>query len=304
MQALKTKVIELLRSTHHSKSPEAEAEQILFHVARMSNQRIRKPSDLSTQEVPFGPGQTNEVLQIAENRAKGVPLQHLLGYQFFYSREYSVNSSTLVPRPETEVLVDEAIRFLRTRHTRADFRFAELGIGTAVISCEILSHFPQSKGIASDVCLDSIELAKKNLKEHLGPEYTSRIDILHSPSSTTGFEIFQPFAPFDLIVSNPPYLSPEDEIDNEVSVFEPASALFPLTNGKPSNPLHFYESLVDQAPRLLCPGGAIFLEIPHERAEIILKLFPKGEFEEISLIPDLTGRNRLLFATRAKTQGE
>ncbi len=304
MQALKKKVLELLGSTSHSKSPEAEAEQILFHVARMSNHRIRKPNDLSIHEVSFGAGQTIEVLEIAGKRAKGVPLQHLLGYQFFYSREYAVNSSTLIPRPETEILVDEAIRFLRTRAPRPDFRFAELGIGSGIISCEILAHFLESKGVASDASPDSIALARGNLMEHLGPDSVSRIQILQSPSSTTGFEIFEPFAPFDLILSNPPYLCPEDEIDPEVGLYEPASALFPLTNGTPSNPLHFYESLFNHAPRLLSRGGAIFLEIPHERAEKILALFSGGGFDEPRLIPDLTGRNRLLFATRAEAQGE
>jgi release factor glutamine methyltransferase len=296
MQALKSKVIELLRSSQSAKSPEAEAEQILFHVVRMSSQHIRKPSDLSTHEVTLGPAQTLEALHIAENRAKGVPLQHLLGYQFFYSREYAVDSSTLIPRPETEILVDEAIRYLERRPDQSAFRFGELGLGSGVISSELLSHFPECSGVASELSPEAIKLAKRNLREHLG-ENASRLQILQSPSPDTGFEIFRPLAPFDLILSNPPYLSANDEIETQVKTYEPASALFPMKGANITNPMFFYENFIEHARSLLSPQGAVFMEIPHERAHEIATLFSNTIFQQSRLIPDLTGRARVLFAT-------
>jgi release factor glutamine methyltransferase len=297
MQALKSKIIELLRSSLHAKSPEAEAEQILFHVVRMSNQHIRKPSELSTHEVTLGTAQTLEALHIAENRAKGVPLQHLLGYQFFYSREYAVDSSTLIPRPETEILVDEVIRYFSARPDQADFRFAELGLGSGVISCELLSHFQKCSGVASELNPHAIKLATKNLRDHLG-ETSSRFQILQSPSSSTGFEIFRGFTPFDLILSNPPYLSAEDEIETQVRTHEPASALFPMKGSCLVDPLYFYRNFIEHAPGLLGTRGVVFMEIPHERANEVVQLFTDTGFSQARLLPDLTGRARVLFASR------
>jgi release factor glutamine methyltransferase len=297
MQALKSKIIELLRSSPHAKSPEAEAEQILFHVLRMSNQHIRRPSELSTHNVSVGSAETLEALHIAENRAKGVPLQHLLGYQFFYSREYAVDSSTLIPRPETEILVDEVIRYFRARPDQADFRFAELGLGSGVISCELLSHFQKCSGVASELDPHAIKLANRNLRDHLG-ETASRLQILESPSADTGFEIFRALAPFDLILSNPPYLSTEDEIETQVKTHEPGSALFPMNGSGFLDPMYFYRNFIDHAPGLLSPRGVVFMEIPHERANEVVQLFTDTGFSQARLLPDLTGRARVLFASR------
>jgi release factor glutamine methyltransferase len=297
MQALKSKIIELLRSSPHAKSPEAEAEQILFHVVRMSNQRIRRPSELSTHNVSVGSAETLEALHIAENRAKGVPLQHLLGYQFFYSREYAVDTSTLIPRPETEILVDEVIRYFSGRPGQSGFHFAELGLGSGVISCELLSHFQKCSGVASELNPEAIKLAKKNLRDHLG-ETSSRLRILQSPSSSTGFEIFSAFAPFDLVLSNPPYLSIEDEIETQVKTHEPGSALFPMNGSSFLDPMYFYENFIEHAPGLLGPEGVVFMEIPHERANEVVKLFTDTGFRQARLLSDLTGRARVLFASR------
>jgi release factor glutamine methyltransferase len=298
MLALKARILDLLKSTPHAKSPEAEADQILFHVFRMSNQNILKPSDLTTQSPTVGPTQAMEALFIAENRASGVPLQHLLGYQFFYSREYTVDSSTLIPRPETEILVDEALQWIEKSGFSSSLRFAELGLGSGVISCEILAHVQGSSAVASESSADAIRLATKNLKLHLGDEFTSRIRILKSPAPSSGFEELLPFGPFDLVVSNPPYLSLDDEIENEVRSFEPQSALFPMPEGPSCNPDYFYENLSGLTKRLLNPGGAMILEVPHERASRIKRLFSDSGFSEIRLIPDLSGRPRILFGER------
>ncbi|MBU6153977.1 MAG: peptide chain release factor N(5)-glutamine methyltransferase [Bdellovibrionales bacterium] len=297
MQALKARIIEILSASPHAKSPEAEAEQILFHVFRMSNQSIQKPSDLSTQDPIPNAAQTLEALHVAEDRSKGVPLQHLLGYQFFYSHEYRVDASTLIPRPETEILVDEALRYLKKREIPGGFRFAELGLGSGIISCEILSHFPSCSGVASELNVDAISLAKMNLEQHLGPDFESRFQILHSPSPATGFELLSPHGPFDLVLSNPPYLSFQDEIEKEVRLHEPKNALFPIDESGPLDPMFFYLNLRENCQILLKPSGAVFLEVPHERAGSIEHFFSSNGIYETRLIPDLTGRSRVLFAS-------
>jgi len=296
MQALRERVLSILKSSASAKSPEAEAEQILFHVARMSNHSLQKPSDLSTHSAPLGMSEVLEAIHIAENRAQGVPLQHLLGYQFFYSHEYAVDSSTLIPRPETEILIDEAIRHLQDSSVHETFRFAELGLGSGILSCELLSHFSRSSGVASELQPAAIELARKNLHTIIGSDFDTRLEILRVNESTLGFEIFLDHGPFDLILSNPPYLSPGDEVEGEVRSHEPHSALFPMRKAEPLEASFFYRNFIEHAPHLLRPGAAVFFEVPHERALEILRLFETSGFTAPRLVQDLTGKPRVLAA--------
>jgi len=296
MQALKARILALLRSNPNAKSPEAEAEQILFHVLRMSNHSILKPRDLTTHPITPKLGEITEAIHIAENRARGVPLQHLLGYQFFYSHEYSVDSSTLIPRPETEILIDEVIRFINTENLPPDFHFAELGLGSGILSCELLSYFPRATGSASELNAHAIKLAEKNLEAIIGPLFRKRLSILEPEGSETGFEIFLNQGPFDLILSNPPYLDPTDELEDEVVQHEPGSALFPAKTKLGFDANYFYQNLITHSAALMKENGALFLEVPHERADELRKLFLISGFDHVKLFDDLTGRPRVLMA--------
>jgi release factor glutamine methyltransferase len=107
-----------------------------------------------------------------------------------------------------------------------------------------------------------------------------------------GFNPFEPLGPFELLVSNPPYVSRDDEIDAGVLLHEPGSALFPWNN----DPGFFYTDFILRAKKLMAPGGAAFFEIPHERADLLEAEFQKSGAKRVSLIPDLTGRPRVLRA--------
>ncbi len=295
MQALKDQILSILRSTPHSKSPEAECESILFYVLRESHPSIHSFSDLSMLNIQPSPSEAARILSVAQGRASGSPLQHLLGYQFFYSHDYQVDASTLIPRPETEILIDEAIRWAQKFLGARPFRFAELGLGTGILSGELLSHFPNVRGIASEVSDEAIRLSEKNLTQVVGAHFSNRFQILHS-SPTVGFECFLPHSPFDLILSNPPYVSAHDEIDPEVLHHEPGSALFPAHAGPNETPSFFYFNFLEHAPSLLAPKGAAFFEIPHERADEIHRHFLQSSLINVRLIPDLTGRPRVIAA--------
>lgn len=224
-------------------------------------------------------------------------MQYVLGYQFFYEHEYEVNESTLIPRQETEILVDSAIAWARIFFGDQIFRMAELGIGSGVISGEILSHFPNARGYASELNPQALELALQNLGRVLGTQFQERITVIQSSHARIGFEIFQPNGPFDLIISNPPYLSKQDEIHSDVMNHEPHPALFPKSDQAHEQPNYFYENFLLNAKDLLKPKGAAFFEIPHDRAAQIESLFRASGFSQMSLIPDLTGRPRVLQAT-------
>jgi release factor glutamine methyltransferase len=296
MLRLKARIIAVLDRLADKKSSEFEADLIIFHVFRLENahfqnfSEMRLAAPLVTEEIEA------EALRIAELRAQGNPLQHLLGYQFFFEHEYLVNDSTLVPRPETEILVSEIIAEIPKKWAAQEFNFAELGLGSGIISGEILARFKNSRGLASEANPNAIALARLNFERILGEDFDRRISILEPKDESTGFEIFLTAAPFDLIVSNPPYLSVKDELDEEVLKHEPHLALFPKVSGEAENPNYFYENFLRHASRLLKPDGIAFFEIPHERAQNLLDSFQKSHFKQAVLIPDLTGRARVLRA--------
>jgi release factor glutamine methyltransferase len=130
----------------------------------------------------------------------------------------------------------------------------------------------------------------------LGKDFEQRIEFHTPPDASVGFEIFLNAAPFDLIVSNPPYLSTTDEISPEVTHHEPHLALFPVHSGKHENPNYFYENFLTHARKILASDGVVFFEIPNNRAEVLRERFLKSGFRDTRLIPDLTGRPRVLQA--------
>jgi release factor glutamine methyltransferase len=289
MRALKDQITALLASSPHAKSPEAEAERILFHLKRKYDL-----ADAPEKSLRF-PLMMEEALELARDRARGTPIQHLLGWQYFYEHEYEVDDSTLIPRPETEILIDEALKHLRARSASIPFRFYELGVGSGVLSAEILSHFEGATGVGSEIDPRARSLSLRNLATVAGQSFPNRFTLLPVPDPLTGFEIFVPFGLADLVISNPPYLSKQDEFDPEVARHEPSRALVPEGS---ENPSWFYENFLEHSESILAPGGAAFFEVPHERAESILAGFLDRGFSNSRLIPDLTGRSRVLHAER------
>jgi release factor glutamine methyltransferase len=291
MRELKSSILAILRSSRSSRSPDAEAERILLHVLSerlpeldsFGKLYLLDPTPTATEQI--------RCLGLARSRAEGIPLQHLLGQQTFLDREYAVNGSTLIPRPETEVLVASCEEWVHLRGPGHPLRFAELGLGSGVISCELLLRFAKATGVASETSPAAIRLAESNLRRWCGPAWSGRLKVLEV-SSEVAFAPFAAEAPFDLVISNPPYVSREDEVEDEVLTHEPAGALFPWND----DPDYFYKDFISRAGTLMAPGGAAFFEVPHERADRLEAEFQRCRAKRISLIPDLTGRPRVLRA--------
>lgn len=292
MRELKSEILLILTGAKDSvASPGAEAERILLHVLSQTRPELDSFGKLYLFDPVPTSTERDWAIHLARDRAQGIPLQHLLGYQTFMDRDYSVNGATLVPRPETEILVAACQEWVLQSQGPASFRFAELGLGTGVISCELLVRFPGASGIATETSAAAIELAESNLSRWCGSGWAERLRIL-PVSQDQGFGPFESHAPFTLLVSNPPYVSRNDEIESGVLLHEPASALFPWNN----DPGFFYADFISRAKRLMAPGGAAFFEIPHERALPLEAGFQKSGAKRVSLIPDLTGRPRVLRA--------
>jgi len=272
--------------------PEHEARLIWFHLLRKQTPTLKTFADLALLTEEPSLAVKEDAVRIAQARASGTPLQHLLGSQFFLNHDYFVDASTLIPRPETEILATRIIEYAKKRFPKKNLRFAELGLGTGVLSIELLAACPGATGVASELNYSAIRLAEKNLNAIIGRSWSSRFQIELSENPLQGFEALLSRGPYDLVFSNPPYVSPTDEIEDQVLRHEPEAALFPQNR----DPNFFYVNFLEHARELLVPNGAAFFEVPHERANDLLRQFKAAGFRSSELIPDLTGRPRVIFS--------
>lgn len=277
--------LELKKYLETALKSEAEANLILFSLLKESA-GLNNFSDLYRNNIEISDETLNSAEIILKKRLTGTPLQHLLNNQFFFNHDYIVNKDVLIPRPETEILLEEIFKTISIPN-----RFAELGLGSGIISCELLSHYAELTGVASELSPASLTVAEKNLTHIVGSDWNNRLKIIQPKNSLEGFESFKNEAPFDLIVSNPPYVSSNDEIEDQVKNNEPHLALFP-----PISPNYFYENFLQHAAELLSPNGIAFFEIPHERASELFNLFNSYSQLSSRIVNDLTGRPRVLIA--------
>lgn len=236
------------------------------------------------------------VLKGAKARAGGKLLQHITGFQQFLDHEYEVSAEVLIPRPETELLCEIAIKMLSMNQISPKLG-VEIGVGSGVLSIELLKKFGNLRMYASDVNLKAIQMTSQNAVLILGSERheRERLRLIWVQDSK---QVCEPFYEMpnlaDFLITNPPYLveDQECEFSDEVIQNEPKEALFAPSQ----NPLYFYEQIASQAQKILNPSGKVFAELPHERAEAILKLFTNYQWNA-RILQDLTERDRILIAS-------
>lgn len=217
---------------------------------------------------------------------KDKPIQHILGETKFYGLWFSVTEDTFIPRPETEVLVDHIIKKYKGKRNK---RLIDLGTGCGNIAVT-LAKYLRAEIYAVDISLDALEIAGKNAKRHGVEERVKFIcsDWLKDVRS----------GPFDIIVSNPPYIKQEewDSLPNNVKDYEPRIALWGGEEG-----LEHYKKIVSYAAEFLVPGGEIVFEIGWNQGQLVSDLLDKsGIFTNISVKKDLGGNDRIVAALLAK----
>lgn len=295
-----TKTEELLnQSTRISErgSARSEAEQIvLAALERERGQELSRTdlfsaaNDIPTEETAM------MVFALALERKRGMPLQYAVGFQHFLNHRYTVRPGVLIPRPETEVLVSEAVSSLTNtfQNKTTALRGFEIGIGCGAITIELLSEFPNLYMTASDVSTVALTLARENAENLLGKADVKKRLVFKKSANRK--ELFSndilSLEPFDFFISNPPYLAGASEVEVDVLETEPPEALFSPTE----DPLYCYREISTHAPRLLKPGAFVFLEIAHERADATLQLFSHAPWTEARLVLDLNSRPRVLVA--------
>lgn len=227
-----------------------------------------------------------------ERRAKGEPLQYITGKTSFRFIEVACAPGVLIPRPETELLVDAALEGIDAASAMSPVRVLEVGCGTGCVSCAIASERPGTLVTATDISPTAAALAREN-RDALG--LASSVDIIECDLvSGVSPELMGTFA---VLVSNPPYI-PDDvmrKLPDEVANFEPELALAGGADG-----LDVYRRLLDAAPRALVPGGMLAVELHEDALDAAADLARKqGCWKSIEIRRDLTGRTRFIVARLA-----
>jgi release factor glutamine methyltransferase len=234
-------------------------------------------------------------------RASGVPAQHLTGRQEFWGLDFEVSPDVLVPRPETEHVIEVALERLGIEaggvaRGRQELRVADVGTGSGCIAVSLAHELPAARVVATDISDAALEVASRNAARH---EVSSRIEfvecylleaLFHQSPATSHQSLL-----FDLIASNPPYIARRDAatLPREVRDHEPASALFGGETGT-----ELYAPLIAQAAMLLKPGGILVLEHGYDSAEHVTRLLAAPEWTDFALTNDLAGISRVASARR------
>jgi len=234
-----------------------------------------------------------QIFKIVERLVKMEPLQYILCETEFYSIPLKVNPSVLIPRPETEELVDliikQSILNLGDGSNPSPRCILDIGTGSGCITIALAKHIPNATVTAIDVSEAALQTASENaLLNNVSIRFV-QADILHTKKTATLFR-----EKFDLIVSNPPYIMEHEKTSISANVlnYEPHLALFVPYD----EPLLFYNAIADFAQQKLAPQGMLFLEINPLCATAIIDMLHDKGFTHTNLIRDLSGKNRFIKA--------
>jgi len=253
--------------------PHLEAELLLMEV-----RGCRRVALFSHPEAQLTSPQVARYVHFVRRRASGEPLPYIAGHAEFFGLLFEVTPAVLIPRPETELLVERALPWLAHRPGR---RVIDVGTGSGCISVTLAARSPHTSVIAGDISAAALAVAQGNARRH---GVLSRVTLVQA-------DLLAPYGSFDLIVSNPPYVADGawDQLPTSVRR-EPRAALLAGVQG-----LDLIERLLQQARGRLAPGGYVLVEIGEEQANAVRALaqtaFPDAT---IDILPDLAGKPRVL----------
>ncbi len=262
-------------------SPRLQVELLLAHVLRQPRLKL-----YLNFERPLSDAELDAVRELVRRRSLREPLQHIIGSTSFCGLELAVNKHVLVPRPETELLVETAWTFLQS--LPGEPAALDFGTGSGCLAIALAVNCPAVQITAIDICEDALAVARRNATANNVP---SRIDFRLSD----GFADVPRASRFNLIVANPPYIPGADiaGLEPEVRDFDPRQALDGGADG-----LDFYRRLSREAGEFLAAGGRIMLEFGDGQADAVKKLFEEQMWIVEAVKADYSGRQRILTARR------
>ncbi len=253
-----------------------DAELLLLHILQHNRAWL-----LAHPEAELAPDQQTLYESLLGRRARHEPIQYITGQQEFFGLTLRVTPAVLIPRPETEHLVEAALaRIPKNTPTRV----LDVGTGSGAIAIAIAAHRPRAAITAVDLSPAALAVARENAATH---SLENRIRFIESDLLAA-----LPNEHFDLILSNPPYVPANEPLEPQVRDFEPHSALFAGESG-----LDIYRRLVPQAANALVPGGWLLMEIGHSQQPALAKLL--AGWQNLSFVPDLQGIPRIAVAQKS-----
>ena len=261
-------------------SPRLDAELLLSHILETTRLQLYLRFDM-----PVFPDHLADFRELVKKRAAHAPVSYLISRKEFFSLDFYVDSRVLIPRPETEVLVESV---LQTQETPC--HLIDMGTGSGAIAISLAANRPEWEMLATDISADALEVAQKNAVAH---KCADRLTFLKG-------NLFEPLEGlpnprFDWIVSNPPYVSTTEyqSLPSGVRDHEPETALLAGTDG-----LDVIVGILKGAPRFLKPGGRVGLEIGHNHSHDVQELVQSNSaYSGCQVITDYSGVERLVIAT-------
>lgn len=270
-------------------APEARSMVLLLCQERLDVKSYTHIVEPQFQILPLEGGREPEeqLREDLERLAAGEPIQYVLGYAEFYGRKFKVDGRVLIPRPETELLIAEALKFARTMQKAP--RILDLCTGSGCIAWTLALEIPDAEVVAVDISEDALKVAEGQFPEHTGRVRFLKRNVLEEGAA-------QDLGAFDIIVSNPPYIMEKQKLQMRPNVLEhePGLALFVPDE----DPLLFYRAIAGIAARSLSPSGLGLVEINDCLGAETVDLYVSGGFEKVFVIKDFADRDRLVAFSR------
>ena len=258
-------------------NPGLETNMIISHVLKMSNEKI-----FIQRERRIYKKSLNKIYRLINKRIKGIPMAYLLKSAYFYSNKFFINSNVLIPRPESELLVDQAYESIKNKKNQ---QILDLCCGSGCIGISIYKKLQQKPQIVfSDISREALKVCKKNV---------TKFRIKKNSTIVQG-DLFQKInKKFNLIICNPPYINYRDFLNLEKSIknYEPKEALVSTGNGT-----SHLKKIIKGSKKRLHEDGILIVEIGYDQSNEIEDFFKKHGFNDIVVLKDLSGIKRAISA--------
>lgn len=279
---------------------ETDARLLLEYVCGTNRNTLLAHGDSEVTEE-----QESAYRELVEKRSQRIPLQHLTGGQDFMGLEFSVNEHVLIPRQDTEILVEEALQYLHD-----GMQVLDMCTGSGCILISLLHYSNNCEGLGVDVSEEALKVAERNAVKLLGTQAVRNLSGISGESadsqeppdlfvgthiSFVQSDLFEKVeGKFDMVISNPPYIQSGiiDTLMPEVRDYEPRLALDGSDDG-----LSFYRRILEECPRYLQKGGMLFFEIGYDQGEAVSRLMEQAGFLGVMLVSDYSGMDRVVYGT-------
>lgn len=272
------KIIENILNNGGIEEYKAEAKLLVFEISGLSYEDILLGKKIENEE---------KIIELAKKRVETkAPIQHILGYSRFMGEKYIVNSNVLIPRDETEILVNKAYELIKNQEDKLDI--LDIGVGSGCISCALAKKLKDKEIeiLGVDISVDALEVAIENV---------AKLDLVRKVilRKSDIYSKIRECEKFDLIISNPPYIpiTEKENLQKEVKNFDPELALF----AQDEFGVEFYKRIIEDAPKSLKENGFIAFELGINQAQLVKNMLEK-DFKNIEIIKDLAEIERVILA--------